>query len=268
MTTPSTRPGWLLLIVALIGVTWLRPLDEFAERQIDAGFQRALTTFAAARTINAVLSAAQSTTVEVKIGVGGSIQPGAVLEPIDDLVEQFSSLMLAATVAFASERLLLLALSSWPFCLLVSAMLLLVGLLTLRARPPPRLLVRAAALVLLLRLVIPLLALTSEGVYQLVLAPEYAAEQAQLKAPEFTVAEAPPDESLVDRMKRYLAEVPNPREAIEAVKQRAEGLAEHMIRLAAVFVVQTVLLPLLFLGMLGAAARAVFAPLRPLAAAG
>jgi hypothetical protein len=39
-----------------------------------------------------------------------------------------------------------------------------------------------------------------------------------------------------------------------------------MIRLAAVFVVQIVLLPLLFLGMLGAALRAAFAPLRsPLA---
>lgn len=263
MSRARNHRVWLLLIAALIGVTWLRPLDDFAERQIDAGFQRALTTFAAARTINAVLSAAQSTTVEVKIGVGGSIQPGAVLEPIDDLVEQFSGLMLAATVAFASERLLLLALSSWPFCALVTGLLVLLGLATLRARPPPRLLLRTAAFALLLRLVIPLLALTGEGVYQLVLAPEYAAEQAQLKAPEFTVTDAPADESLVERMRRYLAEVPNPREAIAAIKQRAEGLAEHMIRLAAVFVVQTVLLPLLFLALLGAALRSVVAPFRP-----
>lgn len=111
-----SRSKLLLLpvLACVLALVWVRPLDAWAARQVEAGLQRALTTFAAARALNAVLSAVQSVSVNVGVGVGASVHPGAVLEPIDDLVEQFSALMLVATVSFAVQRVLLDVLGAWP----------------------------------------------------------------------------------------------------------------------------------------------------------
>src|SRR5690349_10953801 len=103
---------WLLMpVVALVlAATWLRPIDSIAERHVDAGLQSALITFAAARGLNGVLSLAQG----IQVGAGASFHPGAILEPLDDLVEQFSGIMLAASLSFAVQRILLEGFSSWP----------------------------------------------------------------------------------------------------------------------------------------------------------
>ena len=90
------------LIVALLLVSvWFRPLDVVAEQYTESGLKRALATFAAARGMNAAISVLQS----IQIGVGASVQLGAVLDPLDDLVEQFSALMLAATLSEEAEKI-------------------------------------------------------------------------------------------------------------------------------------------------------------------
>ena len=90
----------LLLPAALCGllvVVWLTPPDRAAARQVEAGLRRALVTYAAARALNAVISVAQGTEVALEPGgVGVVFAPGQALDPINDLVEQFSALMLLA----------------------------------------------------------------------------------------------------------------------------------------------------------------------------
>ena len=43
--------------------SWLAPLDTPAIKQVDAGLKRALVSFAAARTLNALISVAQETEI-------------------------------------------------------------------------------------------------------------------------------------------------------------------------------------------------------------
>jgi len=75
---------------------------------VQAGLKRALATYAVARTINGVVSVVQETGVAVQPGgFGMTFAPGQLLDPINDLVEQVSSVMLAVSVSYGIQLLLL-----------------------------------------------------------------------------------------------------------------------------------------------------------------
>ena len=92
-------------MAAVLSCAWLAPLDAPAMQQVDAGLKRALVSFATARLLNGVISVAQGTEASVQpFGVGVTFAPGQILDPVNDLVEQFSHLMLAASVAFGVQK--------------------------------------------------------------------------------------------------------------------------------------------------------------------
>jgi hypothetical protein len=250
----SHRRGLIgLLLVAALVVTWLRPLDTLAERQVEAGLKRALIAFASARTLNAVLSALQEATVSFQVGAGLSVKPGAVLEPLDDVVEQFSNLMFLATASFAVQRLMIEMLSAWPVCAAVSVLLAGWAALAWRGRGVPGWLPSLALGLLMLRLAVPVLAVSSEAVHWAVLERPYqqhagplaALERADPKLPQATASE-----SLLEKMKGLLAQGGDIARQVEALRSRAQDIVEHLVRLGAVFIVQTVVLPLGYFGFL------------------
>src|SRR5690606_26053853 len=101
------------------------PLDNAATQQVNAGLQRALVSFATARALNAVISAAQGTEVSVQpLGVGLNFAPGQLLDPVNDLVEQFANLMLMASVAFGVQKILIVMGAYWLISLAFTAVAL------------------------------------------------------------------------------------------------------------------------------------------------
>jgi hypothetical protein len=253
MRTTRQRALIGLLLAAALVLTWLRPLDALAERQVEAGLKRALIAFASARTLNAALSALQEATVSFQVGAGLSVKPGAILEPLDDVVEQFSNLMFVATASFAVQRLMIEMLSAWPVCLLATALLVAWAALAQRARAVPGWLPRLALGVLMLRLAVPVLAVASEAVHWAVLDRPYQQHAGQLAALEGTDPQLPraaSSESLLDRMKGLLAQGGDIARQVEALRSRAQDIVENLVRLGAVFIVQTVVLPLLYFGFL------------------
>jgi len=112
---------FLALVIILAGA-WFKPLEIVATQQIDAGLKRALVSFATARALNAIISVAQGTELAIEPGgVGVKLAPGQILRPINDLVEQFAELMLAASVAFGVTKVLISIGSYWVVSLLLSA---------------------------------------------------------------------------------------------------------------------------------------------------
>ena len=238
------RKMWGVLILALLlALVWFRPLDTVAEQYTESGLKRAFATFAAARAMNATISVLQS----IQVGAGASIQLGAVLDPIDDLIEQFSGIMLAATLSFATQGLLIDVSGAWPVSMLLTVLFLAWIFFYLRNRVPPGWLPRLALGLLCLRLAVPTLALGSEVTYRLLLAGKYEASQSQIKSAEVPEVEVQAGESRAERFKRWWAQSTDIGKKIETLKARTEGWVEHIVRLAAVFMVQTVVLPLVFL---------------------
>ena len=95
-------------MASIVLCSWLAPLDAPAVQQVDAGLKRALVSFATARALNAVISVVQGTELAIQpAGIGLILTPGQVLELINDLIENFSDLMLAACVAFGVQKVLI-----------------------------------------------------------------------------------------------------------------------------------------------------------------
>ena len=103
----------VIAMLAVVWGAWLAPLDAPATEQVEAGLKRALISFAAARALNGVISVAQGTEVSVQpLGVGVTLAPGQLLDPINDLIEQFSNLMLLS-VFFLYKKM---SSSPYPVC--------------------------------------------------------------------------------------------------------------------------------------------------------
>lgn len=251
----------VLLLAAAMVLVWLKPLDAYAERSVEAGLKRALVTFASARALNAVLSALQEASVSFQIGAGVTVKPGAVLEPLDDVVEQFSNLMFAATASLAVQRLSIELFSWWPVLVVLSVLIAAWAMFAWRERPVPRWLKKITVALLIVRLAVPLFALLGEAAHWAILEGEYQRRSAQLSAVESqelkdaaggaaTGAGGSASESLVERMKRLLAQGADVARQVEALRTKATEVVENLIRLAAVFVVQTLVLPIVYLGFL------------------
>ncbi|HEX6363923.1 MAG TPA: hypothetical protein VFZ93_13265, partial [Albitalea sp.] len=165
--SPSPRAWWVPLIAVLVvALAWLRPMDRLAEEHLKAGVQRALTTYAVARTLNGVISVAQETGVSVQpAGVGMTFAPGQLLDPLNDLVEQFSGVMLAASVSFGIQLILLHLGGSAAVSALLTVGVAAFALLAWTGRPVPRWASRLLLALVLVRFAVPLAATASELSY-------------------------------------------------------------------------------------------------------
>lgn len=108
-TETSRHNKWvILLLVGVALLAWLPKLNTLSTGYVDDGLKRSLATFAIARGMNAVISVLQSTTIDFKMIAGIAISPGELLDPLNDMVEDFSNIMLFISAAFAVQKLLLM----------------------------------------------------------------------------------------------------------------------------------------------------------------
>ncbi len=251
----------LLLTGIVANLGWL---DIKGYNYTQAGLQRALATFAISRTLNGVISVAQGTEVAVEpVGIGMTFTPGQILDPINDLVERFSTVVLVAGTAFGAQHVLLDITASSAFSWLLWLMIgfaLVVLLFFNKVNDHLRnFIIRAAITLAFLRLAVPLFAITGEVFYQHFLAPQYQQSSEKLNATaerlsvlneesKVNVAEATDNTSFFDSAKDW---VQNAGAALDwkahlaEFSKAAEAVSEHAIRLMVVFLFQTLLLPLM-----------------------
>ena len=263
----ARRTLLLLALLALLLGAWLAPLDKPAMQQVDAGLKRALVSFAAARALNAVISVAQGTEVSVEpLGVGVTLTPGQLLDPVNDLVEQFSNLMLMASVAFGIQKILISMGGYWLISVLLSVTAIGWAVLAFRGQRAPRWLRGLLVITLMLRFAIPVVTLGSDLLWQKFLKDDYEASQQVISSSTGQVASlnpALPQESVqpgwLDRMKGWVTPNGEIKARFEKLKQAAEQAVEHIIKLIVIFLLQTLVIPLLLLWGLTALAKAALA---------
>lgn len=263
----SRRLTLMLVLAALVACAWLAPLESTANRQIDAGLKRALVSFAAARTLNAIISVAQGTEVSLQpLGVGLTLTVGQALDPVNDLVEQFSGLMLAASVAFGMQKVLMGIGAHWLVSLLLTGAAAAWAFLLYRQQRAPRWLGQGLIVLLMLRFAVPVVTIGSDLVFQQFLASDYSSSQQVLERTAVQVEKASPAEAatadrpgVLDRMKDWMGSQSSAwKERLANLKQAAEQVTEHIVKLIVIFILQTLVLPLALLWMLYGLARAAF----------
>ncbi|MCB1800484.1 MAG: hypothetical protein KDI82_02230 [Gammaproteobacteria bacterium] len=135
-----TLPRGVLLSALLLFVMLLLSTSssfrDAGEHRLDEAGNRAIAAFAVARTINGVVSVIQEMEVGVSLGINTTLQPGQILDPLNDLIERFSTAaLIAATLLWALKLVGDFVVTPW-------LPLLLLGLLAARmllARWAPRL---------------------------------------------------------------------------------------------------------------------------------
>jgi len=253
----------LLAVAALVACAWLRPLDAGSERVVDAGLKRALVSFATARALNAAISVAQGTEVSVRpAGVGVNFAPGQVLDPVNDVVERFSNLMLAASVAFGVQKVLVQIGGYWVVSLLLSAAALAWLALAWSKGAAPAWLGKALVFLLLLRFAVPLATVGSDLMFETFLAGDYQRSQQAIEGASGEMQGLNPpasadarDDSWLERWKSWWGQNLDLEARLDKLKALAEAWTDHIVTLMVVFVLQTLLLPLLLLWALILAAR-------------
>ena len=250
------------LAVALLAVMYAGWLDNSAKEYTEQGLKRVLVTYAVARGLNGLISVAQGTEVSVEpVGIGMTFTPGQILDPVNDLIEQFSWLVLASGVSLGIQRLLIVMTGSTGFTILVSVMV--VGALAAcwwQKIPETisRVVARIAVILLVLRLVIPVIALLNQAVYWYFLQPQYESSQAVLEQSGFqlqqqpvkTISAPPHNEAMMDKLKRAYQSATDAVDIdarLDRIKQVASNMSERILDLMVVFLVQSLLFPLLFI---------------------
>jgi hypothetical protein len=265
----SARTGWIrataasLLLLGLLGLSWWGGLDQAAGERTHAALQRALVTFALTRTLNGVISVAQGTELAFQpAGVGVVLSAGEILDPLNDLVEQFSWLTLLAATSLGLQIMLgemfaTVAVNA-VLSVAIAMSIVLLWLRSPRVAPLRPALLRLTATFIFLRFAIAIATLGTGYVNEHFLTPRENASVAILSQTNADIesARAAPStpgttpDSVLERLNQF---IDDQRQALDIesrlaqLKANAETAVEQVVNLIVVYIIETLLLPLGFL---------------------
>ncbi|MBX2886243.1 MAG: hypothetical protein KTR32_40180 [Granulosicoccus sp.] len=262
---PIVHRQWMLafLVAICMAVSIVPIADDIGESHVDAAFKRALVGFALARALNGVISVAQGTEIAVQpAGIGVNFTPGQILDPVNDLIERFSWIMLLASSSLGIQKILL-AMSAWEGLLLgvlVCGGVLIAALTILRLHTYRQLLQRLFLFLLLLRFMMPAISIANDWVYRIFLQDDYIEASASLEQAQQAIGSINEEvrsqrqqqepTTLIERAKTFyenaLDKVDIDRR-LDQYRVAAESISENTITLVVVFLMQTVVFPLIFL---------------------
>ena len=263
--TPERSIFWTVFAVAAVAMAFSGAIDQIGRENAQTAFKRALVTFAVSRALDGAISVAQGTELAFEpAGVGVVLSLGQVLDPINDLVERFSTVMLVAASSLGLQNLLLDITSSVGFDagLLIAALLVLVTawvpVAALRDWAPPAR--RLLLMIFFLRFAVPLLVIGSELMFDVYLDAEQAEAvsalenvQVRIEAINESAAIEPATEqnpSLFDQFGAMLdrtLESMDVSNRLDRLQAQVSEASEHVVNLIVIFVLQTVVLPVAFL---------------------
>jgi len=266
----TTKLFLALLFIVAITLNLSQVLDTSSKQHIDKAFNRALITFGIAKTLNGVISVAQGTEIAIQpAGIGINLTPGQILDPVNDLVERFSLVMLASTTSLGIQKVFL-TMSIWPnfSYLLVTFLTLGLILLFTNTKKYTQLrvfILRISLLLIVIRFAVPFSGLANEFIYQVFLENEYVSSTNTLEttAQEIGKLNEIDHYSQLDNKKNTsrsnsfwqsakdlynsTAESLDINKKIEKYQQAATETTRHIVNLIVVFLFQTIIIPLGFI---------------------
>ena len=271
---PLTRRVLLsTLIAGAIVISWSGLIDDHAVEETNAAFKNALVAFATARALNSAISVVQGTELALQpAGVGVTLTPGQMLDPLNDLVERFSWVMLLCAVSLGAQIVVQeVAMSGWSNTLLsvVAFLALATFVIAHRWRQPAaeageKLLVGIVVLMLFLRFIVAGAAVVSHAIGEQFLSErrDTAVEYLVTTQIQLESLDSPPATdgtgSWLESLQEY-AEAPlrwiDIEERLSKLGDVIDRAVEQVINLIVVFTLQAILLPLATLLVGGAILR-------------
>jgi len=110
-------------ILFLVIFSWVGVLDRYSDNYTDKAIVQAGSAYAISRGINGIVSVLQSSTISGGVGVAeGSMTVGEILDPLNDLIERFSTVMIWVLSSLVLQKVLLLIASKPLFSSILSVL--------------------------------------------------------------------------------------------------------------------------------------------------
>lgn len=266
-----------LFFVFVIYLSYSNVLDTVAEDYTEAGIERSLITFAISRSLNGVISVAQGTEVALSpAGVGITFAPGQILDPVNDLIERFSWVVMVSGASLGIQRLFL-EITSSMFINVALSLLVLLCILNMWGvfakfkiqYIPASIINKSFVLLFFIRFSIPVIALINEGLYLSYLQPQFEEAQTKLENASSQIEQINAssrkkvdvdDEGLLGQVGQWMDQTKQSldiEQKMNSLKQAASDMSHQVVNLIVVFVVQTIIFPLLFLWLMIQGAKGV-----------
>ena len=234
-------------------------LDTQGKELIDKAFTQAIIVFGSAKALNAVISLAQGTELDLPFL---TVAIGQVLDPINDLVEQFSLIMLASMTSLGIQKILLGFVTNGWFNLLLALNLIILNLwMFIRFKNDANirtLFFKITVVLVFLRFAVPLMGYVNEIAYEHFVKPQYNIEQLNenIIGVKEEVSKVTHETIKQKEEQSFLSKVTEKFDSnyyaqkIEEYKKAADNSSEYIVDLIVVFMFQTIILPLVFLMIL------------------
>ncbi|RXK00618.1 hypothetical protein CRV02_09610 [Arcobacter sp. CECT 8989] len=252
----------LLLSIFTISAVFIAitfAIDTTAKTLVDDSFSQAIIVFGSAKALNAVISLAQGTELSLPFFV---VAIGEVLDPVNDLVEQFSLVMLASMTSLGIQKIFLNFVTNeiYNYLLLVLVIVLNIWLYK-RFRNDNKLrdiFFKVVFVLLFLRFAIPMISYVNDISYNYFVKEEYNIERLNeniVKVKEDVskvnqeTLQAKKESSIFDKIvEKFDSEYYSKK--VQEYTDAVDNSSEYIIDLIIVFIFQTIFLPILFLFIL------------------
>jgi hypothetical protein len=237
-----------LLVVLLVGLSSTRVLDDYVDDYTDEALTAAALTYATARGINALVSMLQSSEVEAGVGVvSGSVTVGELLDPLNDMIERFSTVMTWVLASLAAQKILLLIASHQMFLYLVAALGAVALLALFYAAPGLRnMAFRMFLVVVFVRFALGLAVALNSGADYLFLDHQLRANDAEIEKFQSNVIGIGGEQEIDrDSVRDSVIDFWNGL-SLEELERKISAGIENFINLVAIYLLKTILFPLGF----------------------
>ncbi|WP_066160924.1 hypothetical protein [Aliarcobacter skirrowii] len=245
----------LILSIFIIFASSSVVVNESAKDVIDRSFNQALIVFGSAKALNAVISLAQGTEINLPFVV---VAVGEVLDPINDLVEQFSLIMLASLVSLGIQKILLNFVSNDFFNLTFIISILVFNIFLFlkfkNIESIKNMALKLTLILLFLRFSIPFVAYLNEYSYDYFIKPQYNIEQlnetilsTKDEISKINLESVEEKESGFFEKFRQKFDMTFYEKKVDEYKDAVDSSSDNIVDLIIVFIFQTILLPLFYL---------------------
>ena len=257
----------LVFSIVVIFFAFSYTLDVKGQELVDKSFTQAVIVFGSAKALNAVISLAQGTELDLPFL---TVAIGEVLDPINDLIEQFSLVMLFSMVSLGIQKIMMNFVTNniYNYILFICVIVLNFWMFYRFSKDERfrTLFFKIAVILIFLRFAVPLMGLVNDFTYNNFVKENYNIQQLneniikvkdEVNQVTVNTIQQKEESSFFNKVvekfdSNYYSK------KVDEYKNAVDNSSEYIVALIIAFVFQTILLPLIFLFILYHFVRAIF----------
>ena len=242
-------------------------IDDNSKKLVDESFKQSVIVFGSAKALNAVISLAQGTQINLPFV---TVAVGEILDPINDLVEQFSLVMLASMVSLGIQKILLNFVTTDIYNYLLFTSIIIFNFWLFKRftndEKIRNLFFKITFILLFLRFAIPMMAYVNEVSYNYFVKPQYNIEELNKdilevkdnvsKINQETITQKQDSSFFNKVLEKFDSSYYEKK--VNEYKDTVDNSSQYIIDLIIVFIFQTIFLPIIFLFLLYSFVKSIF----------